>query len=348
MVMFNTLVFRLLITALGLFLGATLPAMGFDDHEFIAVKEVQERHTETLLALDGVVGTAVGLNEQNHLAIHVYVTHPGVVNIPAMLDDKPVHVIVTGQIRALKTAVYAPVHKKHKLKGPVTSDPKVRFARPVPTGVSTGHPNITAGTIACRVTDGVNVYALSNNHVFANENRAAIGDVVLQPGVFDGGNKLTDVIGELTDFVEISFDATANNVMDAAIAITRVDLLGNATFSTGYGMPKKQTIAPALGMQVKKCGRTTGCTNGSIQGLNATVSVGYDAGVARFVNQIIISGQGNFSAPGDSGSLIVMDSTNPLDDKRPVGLLFAGSDTVTVANPIDAVLSAFGVTIDGQ
>jgi len=36
------------------------------------------------------------------------------------------------------------------------------WARPVPIGVSTGHPDITAGTIGARVTDGVNVYALSN------------------------------------------------------------------------------------------------------------------------------------------------------------------------------------------
>jgi hypothetical protein len=31
-----------------------------------------------------------------------------------------------------------------------------------------------------------------------------------------------------------------------------------------------------------------------------------------------------------------------------VGLLFAGSDTYTVANPIDVVLDRFGVTIDGS
>jgi hypothetical protein len=31
-----------------------------------------------------------------------------------------------------------------------------------------------------------------------------------------------------------------------------------------------------------------------------------------------------------------------------VGLLFAGGDTDTIANPIDLVLSRFGVTVDGQ
>ncbi len=53
-------------------------------------------------------------------------------------------------------------------------DPTSRFNRPVPIGVSTGHPAITAGTIGARVTDGVNVYALSNNHVYADENTAVL------------------------------------------------------------------------------------------------------------------------------------------------------------------------------
>jgi len=32
----------------------------------------------------------------------------------------------------------------------------------------------------------------------------------------------------------------------------------------------------------------------------------------------------------------------------PVGLLFAGSSVITIANPIGLVLGRFGVTIDGQ
>jgi hypothetical protein len=52
---------------------------------------------------------------------------------------------------------------------------------------------------------------------------------------------------------------------------------------------------------------------------------------------------GSFSGGGDSGSLIVTaDAT-----KSPVGLLFAGSDTQTIANRIDFVLNAFGVSMDG-
>jgi hypothetical protein len=36
------------------------------------------------------------------------------------------------------------------------------------------------------------------------------------------------------------------------------------------------------------------------------------------------------------------------DGNNPVGLVFAGSDSYTIANPIDLVLDHFGVTVDGQ
>jgi hypothetical protein len=37
-----------------------------------------------------------------------------------------------------------------------------------------------------------------------------------------------------------------------------------------------------------------------------------------------------------------------LADRRPVGLLFAGTGTTTLANPIGAVLERFGMRIDGR
>ncbi len=98
-----------------------------------------------------------------------------------------------------------------------------------------------------------------------------------------------------------------------------------------------------------KYGRTTGLTKGSIALLNVTVNVGYDSGVARFVDQIAIQ-PGSFSAGGDSGSLIVLNpkGKGSADKRKAVGLLFAGSVLFTIANPIDAVLDRFEVTIDGD
>ncbi len=219
-----------------------------------------------------------------------------------------------------------------------------RWPRPVPIGVSTGHPAITAGTIGARVTDGTYVYALSNNHVYADENNADIGDNVLQPGTYDYGQDPDDAIGTLYDFESIIFSRVARNTIDAAIALVSTSTLDNATPSGGYGTPKSTPADAYVGMPVQKYGRTTMLTAGTVYAVNATVKVGYDSGVARFVNQIIIT-PGTFSAGGDSGSLIVGYGGSA--DRQPVGLLFAGSTSYTIANPIQAVLDRFGVTIDG-
>jgi hypothetical protein len=194
------------------------------------------------------------------------------------------------------------------------------------------------------VKDNNNVYALSNNHVYADENQANIGDDVLQPGAVDGGEVPNDIVGTLFDFEPINFNG-ANNFIDAAIALSSTDLLGNATPPDGYGTPKSSTIDPSIRMRVMKYGRTTGFTRGRITGINATVDVEYDSGIARFVNQIVIGGIG-FSQGGDSGSLVV--KAGVFGRGKPVGLLFAGSLTTTIVNPIEAVLDRFGVTIDGE
>lgn len=306
--------------------SGVLSAQGRSEEALEHAKAVQERHTEALMAKPGVVGTAVGLNDQGRHVVMVLLEKSGVPGIPQKLEDVPVRPVVTGKI-------YARV------------DPAARFSRPVPTGVSTGHPNITAGTIACRVTDGTNVFALSNNHVYANENKAQIGDSALQPGPYDGGSDPVDKIGALYDFEEIQFAKgwrIPKNTIDAAIAISSKVQLGTATPPDGYGIPNSLPRTASIGLAVQKYGRTTGLSNGNVTYLNATVDVSYGLGkVARFVKQIIIE-PGSFSAGGDSGSLIVTDDGNCY----PIGLLFAGSDTMTIANPIDAVLSRFNVSID--
>src|SRR5256886_9583239 len=96
------------------------------------------------------------------------------------------------------------------------SDPTTR-QRPAPMGFSVGHPAITAGSIGARVTDGVNVYILSNNHVLANSNDASIGDPELQPGAYDGGAAPADQIATLAAFKAIDFSGGGNPI-DAAIA----------------------------------------------------------------------------------------------------------------------------------
>jgi hypothetical protein len=321
-----------------LFLTTILPAQGKSDNAFERVKQVQEKHTAKLMAIKGVVGTAVGADIEDNPDIKVLVEEPGVAGIPKKLDEVSVEVVVTGKIYALKPTAKPP---------PAPSiDPKARFPRPVPIGVSTGHFNITAGTISCRVKDGSgNVYALSNNHVYADENKATKGDNVLQPGPYDGGRNPEDAIGTLSSFVPIKFEGS-NNTVDAAIALSSTVNLGNATPSNGYGKPKSTTASASVGMQVQKYGRTTSLTKGRIYAINATLNVGYSSGTARFVNQTIVYSNKAFIKGGDSGSLLVTADAN----KNPVGLLFAGdtSGKYGIANQIDLVLDAFGVSVDGE
>lgn len=97
------------------------------------------------------------------------------------------------------------------------------------------------------------------------------------------------------------------------------------------------TKAAALGMKVRKSGRTTGYTEGTVTLLNATVNVAYGSRTARFTGQVITT---PISQGGDSGSLIVDGTEN-----KAVGLLYAGSNLSTIFNPIDKVLAALKVTI---
>ena len=107
------------------------------------------------------------------------------------------------------------------------------------------------------------------------------------------------------------------------------------------------TVVPTVGLAVAKAGRTTGLTAGSGGSINTNVNVQYQQGcgsgkkfVVSYVNQIVINSS-TFSAGGDSGSLIVTNNS----DHNPVGLLFTGSSTTTIANPIGEVLTRVGTAL---
>src|SRR5262249_14907310 len=125
---------------------------------------------------------------------------------------------------------------------------------------------------------------------------------------------------------------------------TILDLGATAgTTSLPDAPPSANIGIPALSMKVAKSGRTTGLTCSTISSISANIEVAYETACgtnvtafnATYTNQLVITG-GSFSAGGDSGSLIV-DATTA----RPVGLLYGGSPTDTVANPIGDVISAF-------
>mgnify|MGYP000527655987 CR=1 FL=1 len=78
--------------------------------------------------------------------------------------------------------------------------------RPAMGGVSIGHFDCKcAGTLGGLITIRSKEYVVSRNHVIALENRASIGDPVVQPGALDGGAHPWDTLGYLEGFVDIQF-----------------------------------------------------------------------------------------------------------------------------------------------
>ncbi len=286
-----------------------------------AAMAVQNRHTGELMAIPGVVGTGVGLGLNNAPVVLVLVQQDGIQGLPATIEGIPTRVDVVGEIRAMAyTKAY----------------------RPVPCGVSVGNDKeCAAGTIGCVVLKGGVQYSLSNNHVFARENAASIGERIDQPGRYDGKPKCaqTGQIATLSAFSPITFSTSANNVIDAAIAQYTTAAL--CSMVGGSYTPTSTVVAPSVGLAVKKTGRTSGLTHGVIAGINVTVNVSYSSGVARFVNQIYVAS--NFIRSGDSGSLMVTETGN-----NPVGLCFAGGSASAFANPMGPVLSYFSATVCSQ
>jgi len=238
--------------------------------------------------------------------------------------------------------------------------------RPAPGGISIGHPLITAGTLGMIVRkDGI-PYILSNNHVLANSNDANISDETWQPGKYDGGAAM-DIIGHLSDFVEIGFtgDESTCPVTNTVVRVFNflakllgrksrirsiVDIVNTVDCAISRPLLNEDISQEILeigepagfntgelntGDAVKKSGRTSGLSQGTVIGSGGVATVNYgDGKVAVFEDQIFTTA---ISEGGDSGS-VVLNAKNEV-----VGLLFAGSDTLTIVNKIANVIDALGL-----
>jgi hypothetical protein len=283
-----------------------------------------------------------------------YAPHAAPVSMSANYEDKTTEVLVTAVSQADGTAsdsvlvVPTPIQRAH-------------FPAPVPLGTSGGNAQdlstadgttyCCSGTIGSLVSRGGKLYILSNNHVLARSDLAAVGENIIQPGLV--GNNCTAMgtvtAANLSQYFNLEDDPRPN--VDAALAeiVTgAVDPLGTIVQLGGTavgGQPTDGTpnpgpgAAPTIGRLVAKSGAATGLTCGSILAINTTIYVEYKKGcntgstyVCDFTDQIEIADAG-FSAEGDSGSLVVTQDT-----ADPVGLLFAGTSSDTVANPVSVLM----------
>jgi hypothetical protein len=235
---------------------------------------------------------------------------------------------------------------------------------------STNGTTITCcgGTLGSLLTRNGTNFILSNNHVLAisdagTAGAGSTGDAIIQPGLIDNPapntckTTGTSTVANLTQFFNLESDPGTK--VDAAIAQVvngKVDLGGNILYlgaTATNGIPDAGQVlagsgAPGgatVGMLVAKSGRTTGLTCSSVLAINMVTGtpVQYTKGCGTgatfnvsFTNLVEIAGPvpTGFSAEGDSGSLVVTQDT-----ANPVALLFAGSDTDTIANPVSDVLN---------
>jgi len=236
---------------------------------------------------------------------------------------------------------------------PITNPWQQEQPLPIALGTSGGNVNDASKRFCCSGTLGAltqdssgNQYILSNNHVLAdsdmnaNTGSAPFNDDVSQPGLVDvacsANSSNSNIVAHVTNWVPLR----THNV-DAAIAeVVPGDVSGSIL---GIGPVAATVATPTVGEAVAKSGRTTQLTCSSISSVDTSVKIRYqaDCGKGRkfsviYTGQMTIGGS-SFSAGGDSGSLIVDQAT-----VQPVGLLYAGSSTVTIANPASDVLSALG------
>ncbi|KEI07001.1 hypothetical protein Z957_10545 [Clostridium sp. K25] len=193
------------------------------------------------------------------------------------------------------------------------------------------------GTMGCLVTDGIENFILSSNHILADLNNIKLGTPILQPAIVNGGNPEKDQVAVLSKFIPlrcINGTKRPENYMDVAIA----KVINNNFVSSDIkfiGKPKG-VRGHRLGQLVKKVGASTELTTGIIQYINVTIIVDENKKQFLMKKQLVTNGM---AKPGDSGSILLNDNNYVL------GILMASNNEYTIFNPIKRVLAALDVSI---
>ncbi len=329
------------------------------------VMAIQNAHTPELFQVDGVVGTATGVDNQGTPVIKVYTARKIADNaIPMQIEGVAVETEVTGVFHAMKGPPGGGGGGGgHGGGGGGGVSHTALQSAPIQLGTSGGwrydlaNGYCCGGTLGSLVQKGGNQYILSNYHVLeadivsgGNSRTAQAGDPVVQPGLIDVSCNAANAQNVAT---LSGIKSLPNSNVDCAIAQVIPGMVDASGSILEIGTLSSSTVSASIGQAVKKSGRTTGLTRSSISGLNATVSVSYEnecaggtAFTKTFTGQIVIGNKhSGFLDSGDSGSLMVEDVSN---NPRAVGLLFAGSRTDAIANPINEVLSFLNASMVGN
>jgi hypothetical protein len=305
------------------------------------LRRVKEEVEADLLAQPGVTGVDIGYKEVGG--------HPtDVIAIRVLVEEKrdvAPEEAVPQEIGGYPTDVIERRFQLHALiadEADVVLQADAGAYDPLVGGISVGpcrspSGRVLAGTLGCIVFDNATgrPMVLSNFHVLAVDTGARPGDAVAQPSRLDGGACSTSAVATLARW-------SLGGSVDGAVAWATQR--GVACQVAGVGA-LAGTAAAAVGAAVRKRGRTTGLTFGTVDTVDLTLTLDYGSGIGNrtLTRQVGIrpdtARSSQFGGPGDSGSVVV-DGAN-----RVVGLYFAGLDGggYGVANPIGPVLSALGV-----
>jgi hypothetical protein len=292
-------------------------------------KAVKQKHSDRLKSFSNVVGVGVGYEvvagvRTNRICIRVYVRK----KIPK--SQLPPESILPDTIDGVAVDVIEDEFTIHQVTLEERRLPNT-FLR---GGISIGNLIVGgSGTLGVSVFDNRTgqEMLLSNWHVLCFSNQCQPGEPIIQPGTGGGdGGTANDLVAQL-----VRAQLTAQ--VDAAIAqpVGQRPLF-KEVLEIGFVEASSRAL---LGMRVRKSGRTTGLTVGTVTDISADVDVGdYPDGTHSFRDQFVVDVPG-FSAPGDSGSVLIDDRN------QVVGLLFAGSSSRTIANHIDAVFTALDINL---
>jgi hypothetical protein len=314
-----------------------------------AAMAVQDRHTPEIMADPDVIGTATTVGSDGKPAIMVLVLNDAAKGeLPVSIEGIPVKPVLTDRIVAMGAAA---VSHTAKQTPPIQLGTSGGWRYDLANGYCCG------GTLGSLIKVGTQKRILSNYHVFeadivsgGNGRVAATGDYIIQPGLIDV-NCAASGAQNVATLVKTSSLPGSN--VDCSSATVISGMVNETGAILEIGTISATTIAASVNQAVKKSGRTSGLTRSKVSGLNATISVTYEnecaggtAFTKTFTGQILITNRASkFLKGGDSGSLMVQDlTTNP----KAVGLLFAGSTSIAVANPINSVLSFLGATMVGN
>jgi hypothetical protein len=277
--------------------------------------------------------------------------------IPPHIDGAATDVIETGEILAQGFARNAAL-------------------RPLRPGISIGLDKGSTGTLGAFVRKGGLTFALSNNHVFAMLNQAALGSAIVQPGAADGGS-ITQQVATLSEYIPISLLEQAQAAAAASSQSTRptgFNAILAVLLALLSNLFQPRTSSPPPPPSTPEGNRVDAALALLVAGISADPNIvdlgsppagiidpqlgmkvfksGRTSGVTEAtITQLDVTADVRYGEQTArfAGQIMTTPFSQPGDsgslvldfNRNAVGLLFSGSSQVSMLNPITQVLTAF-------